>query len=304
MVAAPPQLVGDEEGHSSPKQHFLVLPPDDWFNIDLSDHYDHEQPPTTTNHNKDTQIRAMEQQQPQQPHRNWSPLTSIETDYTSDSDRQQHHQQQQQQQDRKHLVSRRMHYLTAIAAIGGFLSGYNTGVLSGALLPLTRVFDLSHVQTETIVFSTIVAAFVSSMLLGGPLTKTVGRRPTLLLSAAVFCVGALVLTSAWTYGLLVVGEVILGVGIGLESLTSPMCTCERRCCWFGVLCVACSSHPACVVCVCVCVGVFWLLVLYILYSYTDIAEVAHPQVRGMLVSAYALMMCFGQFFGTFFFAGE
>ena len=31
----------------------------------------------------------------------------------------------------------------------------------------------------------------------------------------------------------------------------------------------------------------------------DIAEVAHPQVRGMLVSAYALMMCFGQFFGTF-----
>ena len=258
MVAAPPQLVGDEEGHSSSSpKHFLVLPPDDWFNSDLSDHYDHEQPPPTTNHNnnnKDTQIIRSSSMEQQPPHRNWSPLTSLETDYTSDSDRQQHQQQQQQQQDRKHLVSRRMHYLTAIAAIGGFLSGYNTGVLSGALLPLTRVFDLTHVQTETIVFSTIVAAFVSSMLLGGPLTKTVGRRPTLLLSAAVFCIGALVLTSAWTYGLLVVGEVILGVGIGLESLTSPMCTCEytQECLLLLLLLLALT-----LVCACVFLVVVW-----------------------------------------------
>ena len=43
-------------------------------------------------------------------------------------------------------VGQRMRYLICIASIGGFLSGYNTGVLSGALLPLSRVFSLSSLE--------------------------------------------------------------------------------------------------------------------------------------------------------------
>jgi len=43
-------------------------------------------------------------------------------------------------------VWKRMRHLICIASIGGFLSGYNTGVLSGALLPLSRVFSLSSLQ--------------------------------------------------------------------------------------------------------------------------------------------------------------
>jgi len=53
--------------------------------------------------------------------------------------------------ERSHQVMRRMRYLTCVAAIGGFLSGYNTGVISGALLPLTRVFGMSPFQEESIV---------------------------------------------------------------------------------------------------------------------------------------------------------
>ena len=152
-----------------------------------------------------------------------------------------------------HVVLRRMQYLTCVAALGGFLSGYNTGVISGALLPLTRVFDLTPLQEESIVSATILAAFLSSLVLGGILNHCVGRQRTILTAAVLFVVGSLVLVVAPSFAWLVVGEVVLGIGIGLESLTNPM----------------------------------------------YIAELSKPTLRGMLVSAYAWMMCFGQFFGTF-----
>lgn len=146
-------------------------------------------------------------------------------------------------------VMQRMRLLTCIAAIGGFLSGYNTGVISGALLPLKRVFDLTPEQQEFIVFSTICSAFVSSVA-GGSINQKFGRRRSILCAAFIFIVGALVMFVAQNYAMLIIGEVLLGIGIGMESLTSPM----------------------------------------------YISEVAKPSIRGTLVSAYALMMCFGQFF--------
>jgi MFS transporter, SP family, solute carrier family 2 (myo-inositol transporter), member 13 len=148
-------------------------------------------------------------------------------------------------------VTRRMRVLTFFAAIGGFLSGYNTGVIAGALLPLKRVFQLTVEQEEAIVSATIISACIaSSVVMGGTLNTYYGRRGTLLLAAAVFSLGGLLLLVAQNYAMILVGEILLGIGIGLESLTSP---------------------------------------LYI-------AEVAKPSSRGRLVSAYALMMCMGQFF--------
>lgn len=150
--------------------------------------------------------------------------------------------------DRPAKVQHRMRYLTCIAAIGGFLSGYNTGVISGALLPLTRVFHLSPEQEESIVTATIVSAFVFS-LIGGSLNQFAGRRATIMGAAVVFVLGAVTLFCAESLATLILGEVLLGAAIGVESLTSP---------------------------------------LYI-------SEVAKPGMRGMLVSAYAFMVCFGQF---------
>ena len=120
-------------------------------------------------------------------------------------------------------VFRRMQYLTCIAAIGGFLSGYNTGVISGALLPLTRVFDLTVEHEEALVSATIVCAFGAS-LFGGGLNRACGRRVTILGAALVFVSGGLTVASASNFDTLILGQVILGLGIGLESLTSPLCT--------------------------------------------------------------------------------
>ena len=129
-------------------------------------------------------------------------------------------------QKRNDVVWKRMRYLTGIAANGGFLFGYDTGVVSGAMLPMKRAFGLTAKQEEVVVSSTVLAAFVSSLCLAAPLNDAYGRRFAILLAAAVFGIGSVVLMCAMSYPTLVVGRIILGVGIGIASLTTPVYIAE------------------------------------------------------------------------------
>ena len=128
-------------------------------------------------------------------------------------------------EDRKVKVMQKMQFLSGMAAIGGFLFGYDTGVISGAMLPLARDFDLSPVQEEMVVSSTVLAAFVAS-LAGGPLNNRYGRRLVILGAASVFTVGAVIMGIAWNYESMLVGRVVVGLAIGLASLTTPVYIAE------------------------------------------------------------------------------
>lgn len=128
-------------------------------------------------------------------------------------------------EDRKRKVKQKMNVLTILAAIGGFLFGYDTGVISGAMPPIRRAFDLSSVQQETIVSCTVLFAFASS-LFGSNLNIKYGRKQTILLSSLVFTLGSLLMSIAWDYTSLVVGRCIVGIGIGLASLTTPIYIAE------------------------------------------------------------------------------
>src|SRR5689334_1277640 len=77
-----------------------------------------------------------------------------------------------------------------VAALGGFLFGYDTGVISAALLYLTTAFQLSSTLQEVVVSALLLGAIVG-VVGGGPLVDRFGRRRLLIVSAAVFCVGAL-----------------------------------------------------------------------------------------------------------------
>ena len=126
---------------------------------------------------------------------------------------------------RKALVRSRIRNLTATSALGGFLFGYDSGVISGAMLPLRRAFDLTPNQEQVVVTATVVAAFASS-LVGGQINSAFGRRASALFAAAVFTLGSIVLASAWSYASLVLGRVIVGIGIGVASLTTPVYIAE------------------------------------------------------------------------------
>ena len=112
-----------------------------------------------------------------------------------------------------------------MAAIGGFLFGYDTGVVSGAMLLIKDDFNLDDVQQEIVVTSTVVMCALSS-LAAGPLNTTFGRRPVILAAAAIFTVGAIVMGSAPNYEVLVFGRLVIGVGIGFASLTTPVYIAE------------------------------------------------------------------------------
>jgi len=127
--------------------------------------------------------------------------------------------------DRVTSVRRRVQFITSVAAVGGFLSGYNTGVISGAMLLVQRNFDLSRRQVENTVASTVLAAFLAS-LVGGTLHQRIGRRGTLMTAASIFVVGALLLMFTQNFIMLLIGQMCMGTGVGLESLSSPLYVSE------------------------------------------------------------------------------
>lgn len=118
-----------------------------------------------------------------------------------------------------------MQLLTGMAAIGGFLFGYDTGVISGAMLPIKRQFNLNPDQQEVVVASTVFAAFFSS-LAGGTLNASYGRRYSILVASSIFTFGSLWLLIAWSYYSLVFGRIVIGIGIGIASLTTPIYIAE------------------------------------------------------------------------------
>ena len=109
----------------------------------------------------------------------------------------------------------------AFAALGGLLFGYDTGVISGALIFIRAQFGLSTFQQELVVSVVLVGAAVGA-LSGGRLADIFGRRVMLLVTALIFVAGALVCAAAPSLNILVIGRLIVGLGIGFSTSTVPI----------------------------------------------------------------------------------
>jgi sugar porter (SP) family MFS transporter len=109
----------------------------------------------------------------------------------------------------------------AFAALGGLLFGYDTGVISGALIFIKAQFHLSVFHQELVVSVVLIGAAVGA-LSGGRLADAFGRRLMLIVTALIFMGGAIVCAAAGSIGALIAGRVIVGLGIGLSSTTVPV----------------------------------------------------------------------------------
>jgi sugar porter (SP) family MFS transporter len=107
------------------------------------------------------------------------------------------------------------------AALGGLLFGYDTGVISGALIFIRKQFGLSTFQQELVVSVVLIGAAVGA-LSGGRLADIFGRRFMLLITALIFVTGALVCAAAPSLNILVIGRLIVGLGIGFATSTVPI----------------------------------------------------------------------------------
>ncbi|KAM8974803.1 proton myo-inositol cotransporter [Pelodytes ibericus] len=118
-----------------------------------------------------------------------------------------------------------VYVVSAFSALGGFLFGYDTGVVSGAMLLLKKEMNLSTLWQELLVSSTVGAAALSA-LAGGWLNGCFGRRPCILLASLLFTIGAAVLAGAPDKETLLGGRVVVGLGIGIASMTVPVYIAE------------------------------------------------------------------------------
>ena len=83
-----------------------------------------------------------------------------------------------------------IYVVAAVAAMGGLLFGYDTGIISGALLFIADDFKLSDTAQQIVVASLLLGA-VFGALFGGPLADRIGRRRAIMTAAAIFLIGSL-----------------------------------------------------------------------------------------------------------------
>jgi len=113
-------------------------------------------------------------------------------------------------------------WLAAITALGGLLFGYDTGVVSGALLFLHDSFPhISSVQKELVTSLLLVGAAIGAIG-AGRVADRIGRRPTILITAVVFVVGVLAAAFSPVFAVLLVARVVIGLAVGSASMVVPM----------------------------------------------------------------------------------
>jgi MFS transporter, SP family, galactose:H+ symporter len=116
--------------------------------------------------------------------------------------------------------------LTSITvAIGGFLFGYDTAVISGAILFVRNQFHLTSFQTE-IAVSIVLAGALAGTMAGGYLGDRFGRKPTLIMTAVVYGIFALTTGLATGTFVFVISRLFVGAAVGISSMLVPLYIAE------------------------------------------------------------------------------
>ena len=106
-------------------------------------------------------------------------------------------------------------------ALGGLLFGYDTGVISGAILFITEELGLTPFLEGLVVSSLLLGAAVGAGS-AGPLSDRLGRRNLIIMAAVTFTIGAIGAALAPNVGVLVLFRVVLGLAVGAAALIVPL----------------------------------------------------------------------------------
>lgn len=112
-------------------------------------------------------------------------------------------------------------FLSIVAALGGFLFGYDTAVISGTIAQVAELFQLDALQQGWYVGCALIGSIIG-VLFAGILSDKFGRKTTMILSAILFSTSAIGCALCTNYNELVIFRIIGGVGIGVVSIISPL----------------------------------------------------------------------------------
>ena len=112
-------------------------------------------------------------------------------------------------------------FLSIVAALGGFLFGYDTAVISGTISRVAGQFELDSLQSGWYVGSALVGSIMGVMA-AGAMSDRFGRKKTMLISATLFTISAIGCALSGNWDQLVIFRIIGGIGIGIVSIVCPL----------------------------------------------------------------------------------
>ena len=110
--------------------------------------------------------------------------------------------------------------ISLIVALGGFLFGFDAGIISGVMTFAGPEFDLTEIQSGWVVSSPSFAAMIA-MLFSGRLSDAIGRKKLLIIVALLYAVSAIFSALASSYEMLYIARMIGGFAFGAALVLAP-----------------------------------------------------------------------------------
>ena len=114
-----------------------------------------------------------------------------------------------------------LYIVAIIASLGGLLSGYDTGVISGALLFINETWDLSDSLQGIVVSSVLIGAVIGAAT-NGILADIFGRKKVIIATAIIFILGSILCGFAPNVYVLIISRIFVGLAVGIVNFVIPL----------------------------------------------------------------------------------
>ena len=122
-------------------------------------------------------------------------------------------------------MTKKLTFIAFVVSLGGFLFGFDAGIISGVMSYAGPEFDLSDIQSGWVVSSPSFAAMIA-MLFSGRLSDRFGRKRILIIVAILYAISAIFSAVATSYELLYIARMIGGLAFGAALVLAPMYIAE------------------------------------------------------------------------------
>jgi SP family arabinose:H+ symporter-like MFS transporter len=122
-------------------------------------------------------------------------------------------------------MNKKLIFIAFVVSLGGFLFGFDAGIISGVMSYVGPEFNLDDIQSGWVVSSPSFAAMIS-MLFSGRLSDKIGRKKILIFVAFLYAISALLSATANSYEMLYIARMIGGLAFGAALVLAPMYIAE------------------------------------------------------------------------------
>jgi len=122
-------------------------------------------------------------------------------------------------------MTKKLTIIAFVVSLGGFLFGFDAGIISGVMSYASPEFDLNDIQSGWVVSAPTFAAMFA-MLFSGRLSDILGRKKTLIFVALLYAISAVLSAIAGSYEMLYIARIIGGVAFGAALIIAPIYIAE------------------------------------------------------------------------------